>query len=79
MEASNEIINISSIEKIRVLDLCKKIGVILGIEPNLKIVDETKKINWETKNSNVIDFFINEFNFPKKGYTNKVLKKYIKK
>ena len=72
----NEKINISYIEKISVLEITKIISSILNKNPTIKVV-EGKGENWFSENSNItIEWILfNDIKF--KGYTKKVLRRYI--
>jgi UDP-2-acetamido-2,6-beta-L-arabino-hexul-4-ose reductase len=74
---NRETLNFSGIEKLKVITICNLIGNILNKRPILKIVDGISgDNNWNTKNSNIINEAI--IKIDSNGYTNKVLKKYMK-
>jgi hypothetical protein len=72
---NNEVIYISYIERIKVIDIVNIIGDELKIEPNIKIEYKSSDSNFE--NSNIINEFIkNKMNT--EYYTLNLIKKYIK-
>lgn len=70
-----EILNFSYIEKLKVITICNLIGNILNKQPILKIIKNINN-NWNVKNSDIINEAI--ININSNGYTNEILKKYIK-
>jgi UDP-2-acetamido-2,6-beta-L-arabino-hexul-4-ose reductase len=71
----NETLNLSSIEKIKVCDLCNLIGELLNKTPIIKIVDNIEYNNWVIDNSELINEAIIGFN--KSNYNLNILKKYL--
>jgi nucleoside-diphosphate-sugar epimerase len=73
-KVKNKTLNVSGIEKISVLNLCKKIGRILK-KPPIIIIRETGNSydEWGVENSVIVKKNLDE----PKGYTNRILKKYI--
>lgn len=72
----NEKINISYIEKISVLEITKIISSILMKNPLINIV-EGKGENWYSENSTITIEWILFNDIKVKGYTKKVLRKYL--
>ena len=72
----NEKINISYIEKISVLEITKIISSILNKNPSIKVV-EGKGENWYLENSTITIEWILFNDIKAKGYTKKILRKYI--
>lgn len=70
-----EILTVSGVEKIKVLNMCELIGDILNKKPILKIVDDLEHENWSVKNSKIIDESI--IDIDKSTYNHNLLKKYI--
>jgi nucleoside-diphosphate-sugar epimerase len=68
----------SDIEKMSVTNLCHHIGFHLNKEPILKVKNDPEIKNWYVNNSEIIDRAISLL-IDKNGYTDKIIKKYIKK
>jgi nucleoside-diphosphate-sugar epimerase len=78
-KVNKEVINISDIEKIQITDLVYRIAEILTHNKVFMKVNFTEvSENWTTENSEIINEAIKALKIDKKGYTLKVLKKYIK-
>lgn len=73
---SCQIINISEIEKISVIDLVNIMSSHLDLISKSKLIDGNDN-NWLTPNSDIVDQSIDHLKINKNGYTNKVIKKYI--
>jgi len=76
-KTTNKTLNVSGIEKITVLDLCKKIGKILKKKPNIIKEVGNGYDEWALNNSPIVKKAIDNLDNPR-GYTKKVLKKYMK-
>ena len=76
-KVNSEIINISYIEKISVLELVGIISNYLNKIPKIKTIFNKTVDNWDIKNSEIIYQYINDINIKTNGYTNKIVKKYI--
>jgi len=74
---NNKIFNISMIQSMFVIDICKIISNIKGITPKITIVPPLF-IPPELNNSPEIDQIIDNLKIDRKDYINKILKKYIK-
>lgn len=74
----NEIINFAYIEKILVSELCNKIGIILDKSPRVKFCDNINNYNCDILNSGIIDLSLKKLMIDEKGYTDKIIRKYIK-
>ncbi len=77
----NETIVLSHIEKITVLELCKKIASKLGLIPIITVKELSSDDlegynNWNVKNSSIVNDWLNGNNI--NGYTDKIIDKYIK-
>ena len=72
------VLNISGIEKLSVIDLSKKIGYILNVEPNIKIQEKSEDDGWTLLDSDIFKEFLHTLNIIPVGYTERVIKKYIK-
>ena len=53
--------NISGIEKLSVIDLSKKIGYILNVEPNIKIKEKTEDDGWTLLDSDIFNDFLHDY------------------
>ena len=71
-------VNISGIEKLSVIDLSKKIGYILNVEPSIKIQEKTEDDGWTLLDSDIFKQFLLTLKIISKGYTERTIKKYIK-
>tara|TARA_R110000824_G_scaffold28537_2_gene95768 strand:- start:7754 stop:8437 length:684 start_codon:yes stop_codon:yes gene_type:complete len=71
-------VNISGIEKLSVIDLSKKIGYILNVEPSIKIQEKTEDDGWTLLDSDIFKQFLLALKIISKGYTERTIKKYIK-
>lgn len=76
---NNEIVYVSKIETISVLDLVKLISVHLDKDPVVLIKNDHDYINWNIENSKIINDGVKFLNIDSINYTNNVIKKYIKK
>lgn len=74
---NNEIINISDIEKISVLDIVTNISKVLKKTPNIKLIKKHDDNNWVSINDIIVDEAINNIGINRIGYTDNVIKKYI--
>lgn len=74
---NNEIINISDIEKISVLDIVINISEALKKTPNIKLIKKHDDNNWVSINDIIVDEAINNIGINRIGYTDNVIKKYI--
>ena len=72
-----ETLNLSYIEKIKVLDLVKKISVILKKIPNIHLSYADENNNWDIENSEIINECIKNLGITEDGYTDNIIKKYI--
>ena len=72
------VLNISGVEKLSVIDLSKKIGYILKVAPNIKIQEKTEDDGWTLLNSDIFKEFLHTLKIIPVGYTERVIKKYIK-
>ena len=73
---NREFINISYIEKLSVLELVHLISDITNKKPSLNII-KCKGKNWFIENSYITIEWMQLYNIKTKGYTEKVLRKYI--
>ena len=71
------VINIAGIEKISVIDLSKKIGYILNVEPLIKIQEKTENDKWTLIDSDIFKDFLHALKIIPVGYTERIIKKYI--
>ena len=71
-------VNIAGIEKLAVIDLYKKIGYILDINPIIKIKDKKEDDGWTLLSSDIFNDYMNDSKIESSGYTEKIIKKYIK-
>ena len=74
---NSEIINVSYIEKINVLELVTLMSDYLNKKPKTKKVDNQNIDNWDINNSKIIYEYINNLGTQTNDYTNKIIKKYI--
>jgi hypothetical protein len=74
MYLKNEIVYLSFIEKIKVIDIVNMISNELKIKPNIKIDMSSEDFN--TENSDIVNDFIKN-KIDTKYYTSKLIKKYI--
>jgi len=72
-----DLIKLSSIEKISVLDLVKLIGLSLDKEVFIEINKNKESINWDVDNSDIINETLNKLGIESKNYTSKIITKYI--
>ena len=75
---SRDTIHISGVEKISIGDLVKKIANHMHKTPNITFADNTTLNNWGQTNSEIVDEAINYLHIDKFGYTDNIIKKYIK-
>lgn len=73
-----ETINISNIEKIKVVDLVNIIGKVLNKEPKINTHILGYLDDWHLKNSDIVDEAIADLEIEPSGYTDRVITKYIK-
>ncbi len=71
-------LNLSFIELIGINELYEKIRIELGLEENFSINSIHEDYNWITTNSTLINEAIDELKINRIGYTDKIIKKYIK-
>lgn len=71
-------VNISGIEKLAVIDLYKKIGYILKMKPIIKIKERAENDGWTLLSSAIFNDYMNDLKIESTGYTEKIIKKYIK-
>jgi nucleoside-diphosphate-sugar epimerase len=76
---NREIINISYIEKINVIDIVNIIFILYNIEPKIKIIKNEIDNNWNIDNDIIVDEALIKLNIQKNGYTKNIIKKYINK
>lgn len=76
-KVTNKTIYISGFEKIKVLDICKIIGKIINIKPKFNLVDDINFNNWVFENSDIVNEIMDKLEYKRKGYTKRVLKKYL--
>jgi hypothetical protein len=73
----NEVINLSYIEKISILDLCNKIYLNFGIEPKITLKINPENQNWNIDNSKIIKDALISLKINTLNYTDKIIQKYI--
>ena len=73
-----ETLYINGIEIISIVDLVDKIAYILNNKVSIKIINNIEDNNWVTLRSNIFNDYINTLKIDNNGYTEKILKKYIK-
>jgi len=71
-------ISIGGIEPISVVDLSKKIGYILNVQPIIKIKVKNEDDGWTTISDSTFNDFLIINQIKSEGYTEKIIKKYIK-
>ena len=76
-KANCNIISIAGIEKLSVIDLSKKIGYILNVEPIIKIQEKTENDKWTLLDSDIFKDFLHDLKIIPVGYTERIIKKYI--
>tara|TARA_R110000868_G_C10352711_1_gene716468 strand:+ start:69 stop:509 length:441 start_codon:yes stop_codon:yes gene_type:complete len=74
----NEIIYISGLEMISVVDLVEKIGYILNVKPLCEIQEKEEVDGWDLLDSNIFKEYIIEMKINSNSYTERILKNYIK-
>lgn len=72
----NEIINLSHIEKISIIDLCDKIYLKFGVEPKTLIKINPENQNWSVDNSKIIKDALINLKINTLNYTDKIIQKY---
>lgn len=72
----NEIINLSHIEKISIIDLCDKIYLKFGVEPKTLIKINPENQNWSVDNSKIIKDALINIKINALNYTDKIIQKY---
>jgi UDP-2-acetamido-2,6-beta-L-arabino-hexul-4-ose reductase len=72
----NEIINLSHIEKLSIIDLSNKIYSKFNITPNISITTNIQNENWTVDNSNIIKEALNKLKIITSNYTDKIIIKY---
>jgi nucleoside-diphosphate-sugar epimerase len=77
-KTTRSIINISNIEKISVFELVKKISNIINRYPTLHLMYVDDDNNWYVENTELVNEAIQFLNINREGYTDKIIKKYIK-
>ena len=78
MESNNCIINIASIEQIKVIDIINILSEELNIKPTIEEI-KTNNIYTTIKNSSVVEDSFIYLNIIKENYTKNIIKKYTKK
>jgi nucleoside-diphosphate-sugar epimerase len=78
-KVNNEIIYVSGLEIVSVVDLIEKIGYILNINPKYTIQEKNESLGWSILNSNIFKEYINNTEIEYNGYTERIIKNYIKK
>jgi dTDP-4-dehydrorhamnose reductase len=74
----NKIIKFSNIETVKVIELYKKISKIINKKENFELIDFTENIPNINNSKEVVDI-IKKLNITSENYTDKILKKYLKK
>ena len=72
-----ESINIAGVEPISVVDLSKKIGYLLNMEPIMRIKDNSEDDKWTLSSSDIFKQYLTKYKIKIDGYTEKIIKKYI--
>ena len=70
-------INISGVEKKKVVDICKDIASILGKVPSMDIIPKVDHSNWTTTNSDLVEESFSVLGILPENYTKKVLLRYL--
>jgi hypothetical protein len=70
-------ITISNIERLSVLEITNLIGNQLSKKPIITMLDGGEINDWITENNLVVDKCLKDLNITPKGYTDRVIKKYI--
>jgi len=78
-KSSNEIIYVSGLEILSVVDLIEKIGYILNNKPIYTIQDNDESLGWSLLNSDIIKEYIINTEIDYNGYTERIIKNYIRK
>ena len=73
-----ETLYINGIEIISIVDLVDKIAYILNNKVSIKIINNIEDNNWVTLRSDIFNDYINTLKIDNNGYTEKILRKYIK-
>lgn len=76
-KCNREVILLSTIEKIKVIDLVEKISKYLNKIPILILKNNIDNNDWGFENSNIIKEAIINIGIEKQGYTDNLIKKYI--
>jgi UDP-2-acetamido-2,6-beta-L-arabino-hexul-4-ose reductase len=76
---NRQIINISNIEKVSVIDIVKTISKLINVEPKIKLVKNKTDNNWHVDNDIIVSEALAKLNISKLDYTNNIIKKYINK
>tara|TARA_R110002074_G_scaffold53941_2_gene134742 strand:+ start:1061 stop:1744 length:684 start_codon:yes stop_codon:yes gene_type:complete len=71
-------ISVGGVEPISVVDLSKKIGYILNVEPIIKIKVKNEDDGWTKISDSTFNNFLIINKIKSEGYTEKIIKKYIK-
>ena len=77
-KANRTIIKIPGIEKIKVIDLCNRIGRILEKSPKIIIFASDEAAGWEDEESDLYSAALTDLEINQKGYTQRILEKYLK-
>tara|TARA_R110000751_G_C13725907_1_gene475970 strand:- start:534 stop:1214 length:681 start_codon:yes stop_codon:yes gene_type:complete len=77
-KANRTIIKVSGIEKVTAIDLCKRIGRILAKSPKIIISASDEVAGWEDEESALYSAAITNLEIKQKGYTQRILEKYLK-
>jgi len=73
-----ETVYVNGIEIISIIDLVDKIEYILNNKGSIKMINNVEDDNWSTLRSDIFNDYINTLKIDGNGYTEKILKKYIK-
>ena len=71
-KVNNEIIYVSGLEIVSVVDLIEKIGYILNINPKYTIQEKNESLGWSILNSNIFKEYINNTEIEYNGYTERI-------
>jgi nucleoside-diphosphate-sugar epimerase len=72
-----ESITIGGVEPISVVDLSKKIGYILNVEPIMNIKNTSEDDKWTLLSCDIFKQYLTKYKIKTNGYTEKTIKKYI--
>ena len=71
-------ISVGGVEPISVVDLSKKIGYILNMKPTIKIKVKNEDDGWTKISDDTFNNFLIISKIKSEGYTEKIIKKYVK-